>query len=109
MQSEIQAIDSILKALNTGGYSMSSMDTLPQLTGGTNNTVRCTYMCMYVGFVYMCMYISGFLSGGGDQGMFPPKKTCFPPPPKLYGKIMSNYTGIALALITLQVRMVYGC
>jgi hypothetical protein len=40
VQSEIQAIDSILKALNTGGYSMSSMDTLPQLTGGTNNTLQ---------------------------------------------------------------------
>ena len=85
MQSEIQAIDSILKALNTGGYSMSSMDTLPQLTGGTNNTVRCTYMCMYVGFVYMCMYISGFLSGGGGGKT----RVCSPPrrhvsPPKNY-------------------------
>ena len=40
VQNEIQAIDSILKALNTGGYSMSSMDTLSQLTCGTNSMVH---------------------------------------------------------------------
>ena len=43
VQNEIQAIDSILKALNTGGYSMSSMNTMSQLPGGTNDMV-CTYM-----------------------------------------------------------------
>ena len=38
VQSEIQAIDSILAALNTGDYSLSNMASLSSLTGGASNT-----------------------------------------------------------------------
>ena len=57
VQNEIQAIDSILKALNTGGYSMSSMDTLSQLTGGTNDMVHThahTHTHTHI-YMYMCI------------------------------------------------------
>ena len=40
VQNEIQAIDSILKALSTGGYSMSSMGRLSELTSGADVSVR---------------------------------------------------------------------
>lgn len=49
VQNEIQAIDSILKALNTGGYNMSSMGRLSELTeGGDISVSPCTCMYMYI-------------------------------------------------------------
>lgn len=45
VQSEIAAIDSILKELSTGDYSVSNMGVLAQLTDGTNSSVSLNCRC----------------------------------------------------------------